>query len=187
MGWSDKLRALRADIARQAPGRHSRLQKLVACLETQGIWAASVYRYGQWVYERPRGKASLPLKASYRVSHKLVEVLAGISVPASAQIGEGLYIGHFGQIIVHPEVVAGKNLSIGQGVTLGTRGLGNQGVPRVGDDVYIGVGAKVLGPVHIGDGARIGAGAVVVRDVPAGATVVGVPGRVLPRKNKEAP
>jgi serine O-acetyltransferase len=186
MGLSERLRALRADIARHLPQGAGGAQAVVACLETQGIWAASVYRYGQWVYERPRGALGVPLKVSYRVSHKLVEVAAGISIPASARIGEGLYVGHFGEVIVHPEVVAGRNLSIGQGVTLGTRGVGSQGAPVLGDDVYVGVGAKILGAVRVGDGARIGAGAVVLEDVPAGATVGGVPARVLKRRGEGA-
>lgn len=124
----------------------------------------------------------MPLKFGYRVLHKGVEVAAGISVPASVDIGPGLYIGHFGQVIVHPDTRAGRNLSIGQGVTLGTRGGGTSGAPVLGDDVYIGVGAKILGPVHIGDGARIGANAVVLDDVPAGATAVGIPARVVKQR-----
>ena len=155
------------------------LRKVALCLETQGIWASTVLRYGQWVYEDQHGLAGVPLKVGYRVLQKTVEVAAGISVPASADIGPGLYIGHFGEVIVHPNTRAGRNLSLGQGVTLGTRGAGTSGAPTIGNDVYIGVGAKVLGPVHIGDGARIGANAVVLDDVPAGATAVGIPARVV--------
>lgn len=177
-----RMQQLRADVRRHlstGADRPGRMGALLVCLETQGVWASAVLRYGQWVYDKDRGLPGLPLKIGYRVLHKGVEIAAGISVPASADIGPGLYIGHFGQIIVHADTRAGRNLSLGQGVTLGTRGGGSVGAPVIGDDVYIGVGAKILGPVHIGDGARIGANAVVLDDVPAGATAVGIPARVV--------
>lgn len=175
----------RADVGRYVRPEMSLLKKVGVCAETQGVWACAVYRFGQWVYEGPRGAGAVPLKASYKVSQKLVEVTTGISLPASAQIGPGLYIGHFGQIFFHKDMVAGKNLSVGQGVTIGEAGVGKGGIPKLGDDVYVGVGAKILGSVSVGDGARVGANAVVVKDVPAGATVVGIPAKVV-RSREEA-
>jgi serine O-acetyltransferase len=70
-------------------------------------------------------------------------------------------------------------LSIGTGVVIGERGLGKGGFPLIGDDVYIGVGAKVLGNVTIGDGAKIGANAVILENIPDGATAVGVPAKII--------
>jgi serine O-acetyltransferase len=78
----------------------------------------------------------------------------------------------------------GERCSLSQGVTIGVLGGPREGVPRIGNDVYIGAGAKVLGDITIGDGAIIGANAVVLSDVPAGATAVGVPARVI---SKESP
>ena len=72
----------------------------------------------------------------------------------------------------------GERCSISHGVTIGVLGGHRPGVPRLGNDVYVGAGAKILGPVTIGDGAIIGANAVVLKDVPAGATAVGVPARI---------
>jgi serine O-acetyltransferase len=97
----------------------------------------------------------------------------GSEIHPAAALGPGFAIIHTVGIVVGHEVVAGKNLVLYQGVTLGHTGQG-QGQPQIGDDVRVGAGAKVLGPVTIGDGAWIGANAVVLADVPAGATVGGV-------------
>ena len=80
----------------------------------------------------------------------------------------------------------GERCSISQGVTIGVLGGERDGVPRLGNDVYIGAGAKILGPVTIGDGAIVGANAVVLEDVPPGATAVGVPARIIQRKQQPA-
>ncbi len=181
VGWKEHLKAFKADVRRYHELGDAGVLQIVG---RQGVWASAVYRYGRWIYERPRGLSGVPLKGSYRVLNKAVEVAAGISLPASAQIDGGLYIGHFGQVIVHPETVAGKNLSIGQGVTIGEKGVGHGGVPVIGDDVYVGVGAKILGGLTVGDGVRVGANAVVVKDVGDEETVVGIPARPVQRKSR---
>jgi serine O-acetyltransferase len=95
------------------------------------------------------------------------------------EIGEGSRFDHGGTgVIIHQRAVIGSGVLIGPQVTIGGRS-GLWDVPVIEDDVYIGNGAKVLGPVRIGRGAKIGANAVVVKDVPAGATAVGVPARIL--------
>lgn len=147
----------------------------------QGLWAVAVYRFGKWVRTVRIPVVSTILKAAAFLAFKLTEVLTGISLPASASIGPGLYLGHFGPTIVHSSAVIGEGCSLGPGVVIGTRGLGSGGAPQLGNDVYVGVGAKILGPVVIGDGARIGANAVVLSSVPDGATAVGVPARILDR------
>jgi serine O-acetyltransferase len=98
---------------------------------------------------------------------------SGAELHPAADIGPGLLLVHTVGIVFGHEVVAGENLVVYQGVTLGHTGRG-EGQPKIGDGVRIGAGAKVLGPVVIGDGAWIGANAVVLGDVPAGATVAGV-------------
>lgn len=104
----------------------------------------------------------------------------GICVPFSADIGPGFYIGHFGGIIVYPLCKIGKNCNMSHGVTLGITQRGkNRGYPTIGDDVYIGPGAKIIGGVKVGNRAAIGANCVVTKDVPDDAVVVGVPGRVI--------
>ena len=104
----------------------------------------------------------------------------GISIPFETQIGSGFYIGHFGGIVVNEECVIGKNCNISHGVTLGVVNRGErQGCPTIGDNVYIGPGAKVVGRINVGNFAAIGANSVVTKDVPDYGVVVGIPGRVI--------
>ena len=104
----------------------------------------------------------------------------GISIPPATQIGGGFFIGHFGGIVVNGKAVIGKNCNISQGVTLGQANRGrNKGVPVLGDNVYIGPGAKVVGAVTIGNNVAIGANCVVTTNIPDNAVVVGIPGKVI--------
>ncbi len=104
----------------------------------------------------------------------------GISIPPETQIGSGFYIGHFGGIVVNDRSVIGKNCNISQGVTLGQANRGkNKGCPILGDNIYIGPGAKIVGAVTIGDNVAIGANCVVTKDIPDNSVVVGIPGKVI--------
>jgi len=178
------LADLRADLERYTGlvrEPMGRLRLLRSLLEAQGVWVVTTYRFGQWANdEAPRPLRKLA-KAVYLAAFKAVEITTGVSLPVHTQIGPGFYIGHFGNIIVHPDTVMGDGCSISQGVTIGVLGGEREGVPRIGNNVYIGAGAKILGPVTIGDGAIIGANAVVLEDVPPGATAVGVPARIIRR------
>jgi serine O-acetyltransferase len=103
-----------------------------------------------------------------------------ISIPWRTKIGPGFYIGHFGQIVVHDRSVIGRNCNISQGVTVGQANRGpRKGYATIGDNVYIGPGAKVVGNVKIGNDVAIGANCVVTKDVPDSAVVAGVPGRII--------
>lgn len=109
-----------------------------------------------------------------------------ITIHSKAEIGEGLLIYHGNGIVIGASVRAGKCLTLEHQVTLGNRIMsdkeGAMESPLLGDHVFIGCGAKVLGGVKVGDHARIGANAVVLQNVPDHATAVGVPARVLPKK-----
>ena len=99
----------------------------------------------------------------------------GCEMPAVAFTGEGLRIPHLNGIIVSDSARMGANCTVFHQVTIGISGVpGKDGAPRIGDGVMIGAGSKILGPVQIGDHVRIGANSVVTKDVPSGATVVGV-------------
>ena len=149
----------------------------------QGIWAIVVYRFGQWTHAFKISVISIILRIIAFFLFKMTEILTGISIPASAKIGKGLYVGHFGSIILHSQVVIGENCSLGPGIVIGTRGLGSKGVPIIGDHVYVGTGAKILGGIRIGNHVRVGANAVVLQDIPDHCTVVGVPGRIIKHAN----
>ena len=108
----------------------------------------------------------------------MVRLIFGIDIPRSVRIGPGIMIHHFGGVVVNPLVVMGAHCTLRHMVTLGNLTEGGP-VPVLGDRVELGVGCSVLGDVRVGEGARIGAHALVLRDVPAGATVGGVPASQL--------
>ncbi|MER3482961.1 MAG: serine acetyltransferase [Meiothermus sp.] len=104
----------------------------------------------------------------------------GIYIPYETQVASGLHIGHFGGIVVNENAIIGKNCNLSHGVTLGQTNRGKrQGSPVIGDNVYIGPGAKVIGHVRVGNNVAIGANCVVTSDIPDNAVVVGIPGRVI--------
>ena len=150
---------------------------LAAVAGDLGAWAVLEYRFRRWVGAGTGARRALrPLSI---LTHRLIQVLAGISISisTSAEIGPGLFIGHFGGIIIGPDVRAGENLSLSQGVTVGA----HRGSPKIGNEVYLAPGAKVFGHIAIGDRVAIGANAVVNKDIPAFSTVVSqvdvLPGR----------
>lgn len=107
----------------------------------------------------------------------------GIMIPYATEIGAGFYIGHFGTIVISPMAIIGKNCNISQGVTVGQTNRGNRlGVPTIGDNVYIGPGAKIIGNIKIGDNVAIGANAVVTKDLPDNAVAVGIPAKIISYK-----
>jgi serine O-acetyltransferase len=104
----------------------------------------------------------------------------GIGIPFITDIGSGFYIGHFGSIFVYPDTQIGKNCNLSTGVTLGVSRRGkNKGCPIIGDDVFIGPGAKIIGAVKVGNNVAIGANSVVTRDIPDNAVVVGIPAKII--------
>ena len=109
--------------------------------------------------------------------------LTGIEIHPAARVGEGLFIDHGMGVVIGETAEIGENVTLYQGVTLGGTGFAaGKRHPTVEDNVTIGSGAKLLGPIRIGHGAKIGANAVVVHDVPAHTTVVGIPARPVKRK-----
>ncbi len=165
-----------------AAGQISLLEKVKLVLLTQGIWALVVYRSGSWcVRNRERlGLFARVLLPVLTVFQKIVEIATGIDIPFTARIGRGLYIGHFGQIILSTRTIMGECCNLSQGVTIGQAGRGaQQFVPVIGDRVYIGPGAKIFGKVSIGSDVAIGANAVVTKDLPDNAVAVGIPAKVI--------
>lgn len=139
-----------------------------------GFWATLAYRFGNWFTKR-NVLLRIPGMILYTLWKLSVEMSWGISISAKAQIGPGLFINHFGCIFIHSDAVIGRNANISQEVTIGVKGNTHGGAPTVGDNVFFGAGAKVLGKIRIGNNAVIGANAVVVKDVEEGWVVGGVP------------
>lgn len=170
---------IKADIDRYAViSKESRLSLI---MYTQGIWASFEYRYSRWVLKHVHipGVRKLLLFAG-RIWHKVIQIATGIDLPPDADIGKGLYIGHFGGIIVAHGARIGENCNLSQGVTIGYAGRGDQrGCPTIGDRVYIAPGAKIVGRITIGNDVAIGANAVVTKDLPDMAVAVGVPAKII--------
>lgn len=104
----------------------------------------------------------------------------GILISCNTQIGAGLFIGHFGGIVINANTKIGKNFSLTQGVSIGRSPRGKRkGYATIGDNVYVGPGAKIVGRVTIGNNVVIGANCVVASDIPDNAVVAGIPGKVI--------
>ncbi len=148
-----------------------------------GVLAVGLHRVAHGLYG-----ADLFLLA--RMVNHLSRFLTAIDIHPGAVIGRNLFIDH-GFVVIGETSVIGDNVTIYQGATLGgtnpTNGIGGKRHPTIGNDVVISLGAAVLGPISVGDGAKVGANAVVMKDVPAGATVVGIPAKPVPMLVKDAP
>ncbi len=148
----------------------------------QGFWAVAVHRFGNWrMGVRPK-LIRVPLTMLYRFLNKWVEWTCGISLPYTVGLGRRVRIWHHGGMVLHARAI-GDDVQIRQNTTFGVARTDRlHDLPTIGDRVDIGCGACLLGNITLGDDSKIGANAVVLIDVPPGATAVGVPARILPRR-----
>lgn len=116
--------------------------------------------------------------------YKHYQYKTGIQMPIGTIVDGGIHFPHFGCQIIHHSALFGQNVWVYQGVTVGSI-RGKEGVPKIGNNVILFSGAKVIGGVTIGDNCVIGAGAVVTRDVPSGCVVAGIPAKVVSQKGEE--
>ena len=120
-----------------------------------------------------------------RLISQIARFFTGIEIHPGAKIGKGLFIDHGMGVVIGETSEIGDNVTIYHGVTLGGNGkTKGKRHPTVGNNVFIGTGAKVLGPINVGDNAKIGANAVVLHDVPKNCTAVGIPAKII-KKNEE--
>jgi len=125
-------------------------------------------------------------KRSAKIVSRAARILFSAHIPPEARIGEGTHLGYGGLgIVLHKEAVIGRNVLVSPGVVIGGRSE-MPGAPIIEDNVLIGVGAKILGPVRIGEGAKVGANAVVIDDVLPGDTVVGIPAHPIVKRSSES-
>lgn len=117
------------------------------------------------------------IKSVAILQYRFWSVVTGAEIPMNTQIGGGLLIPHPNGIVIHSDVKIGPNCLILQQVTIGA--IDDSGTPQIAGHVDIGAGAKVLGPIEIGAHAKIGANAVVLSNVPASKTAVGIPARII--------
>ncbi|PCJ14581.1 MAG: serine O-acetyltransferase [Gammaproteobacteria bacterium] len=115
--------------------------------------------------------------------YKIIRIISGVQIHRSAVIGKGLFLPHFGTIVLNRKATYGDFLTIYHGVTVGAKGNASNDLrcPVIGDNVRLSTGSIILGDVSIGDNVTVGAGAVVVKNVPSGTIVVGNPAKALVR------
>ncbi len=144
-----------------------------------GLHALMAHRFSHWLW-------SHDFKWLARFVSHIARWLTGIEIHPGACIGRRFFIDHGMGVVIGETAVIGDDCTLYHGVTLGgTSWQKGKRHPTLGNDVVVGAGAKVLGPIEIGDGARIGSNAVVLKPVPPGATVVGIPGRLVERKTAQ--
>lgn len=148
---------------------------------TQGFWATFQYRCAHLVFKAIRIHPFRKiLMVPFYFWQKAIEIITGISIPASASIGHSFYIGHFGGIVLNAKTVIGSNCNISQGVTIGVSGTEERrGVPEIGDNVYIGANAVIAGKIKVGNNCLIGACSLVNKDLPDNSVAVGVPAKII--------
>lgn len=169
------LDAIRRDIrvARERdPAKPTTLEVIFAYPGVHAVWG---HRISHWLWRRGR-------RLFARTLAEVTRILTGVEIHPAAKIGPGLFIDHATGVVIGETSEVGEDVTIFHGVTLGGTGRDRgKRHPTIGDRVSIGAGAKILGAIKIGDDSRIGANSVVVKEVPASAVVIGVPGQIVSR------
>lgn len=151
------------------------------------LWAVWNYRFGVWLARRRFPPLRWLLSKCYGFNLFIILITSGICLYRETRIGKDLHLIHSGNISIHPGTVIGDRCGIMHDVTIGTN-MG-EGTPVIGDDVFIGAGAKVLGKIRIGNNVSIAANSLVITDIPDNSTAMGVPAKVwhFPAKREEPP
>ena len=169
------LKAIRADLAiirERDPAARGPLEILLCY---PGFQAVTLHRISHRLW-----RSRLPLKLPARLLSQLGRSLTGVEIHPGARIGSGVFIDHGMGVVIGETSEIGDRCLLYQGVTLGGTGKEHgKRHPTLASEVVVGAGAKVLGAITVGSNTRIGAGSVVVRNVEADCTVVGIPGRVI--------
>lgn len=148
----------------------------------QGFWVMVVYRFGRWRYGVRPPIIRKIFSLLYKFCFKLVQILTGIELPCEVPVGRNFRIDHFGDIIISGYSSFGDDCILRNGVTVGLKNVETKKAPQIGNRVNIGAGAKLLGPIRVGNNVDIGANSVVINDVPDNSIAVGIPARILAKK-----
>lgn len=175
------LNDIDAVIARD-PATRNRVEALLC---SAGLHAIIIYRGSHWLWKRN-------FKLTARVIAQIARFLTGVEIHPGARIGKGFFIDHGMGVVIGETTEIGDNCTLYHGVTLGgSTVFSKKGKntdkrhPTLGNNVIVGAGAQILGPITIGDEVKVGANAVVLKDVEAGFTVVGVPAHQVEKGKKE--
>ena len=174
MGLFNKIKKDFLAVKTRDPAFKNNIELLYAY---PGVWALVTYRIAHAIYKKG-------FKRIARFIMAINQFITNIDIHPAAEIGENVFIDHGIGVVIGETTIIGNNVTIYQGVTLGGVSL-NPGKrhPTIEDDVTIGAGAKILGNITIGKESKIGANSVVVKDVPPYSTVVGIPGKIIKRKD----
>jgi len=174
------LKMLAEDLREKARWNYQddSLPSIVKVLSTDGTLAMVLYRLMQ-------GSRELGLSPLEMVFNKLNSAFGNAVIGRGADFGPGFVLFHSNGVVINKSVRGGSNIHLHHEVTIGSDEAGN--APILGSNIDIGAGAKIIGRVTIGDDARVGANAVVVHDVPAGATVVGIPAKPVRQRTTTSP
>lgn len=162
-------------VLERDPAAHSVLEVLLCYPGLHALW---LHRINHWLWTHERLLLA-------RLLSQVARFVTGIEIHPGARIGRRFFIDHGMGVIIGETTVIGDDVTLYQGVTLGGTGKEKgKRHPTLGNNVYVGAGANVLGNITIGENCRIGAGSVVLRDVPENSTIVGVPGHIVFRNGK---
>lgn len=156
-------------------------------MSNSGLWVLLVYRLRRYIeYEFRLPFVRNMIRMILMIISQFLKVLTSIELPFTVEIGSGCFFPHVGSIVIHYRSKVGNNCTFVQDITIGLAGRGTEeGAPVIGSQVYIGAGARVIGPIVIGDNVVIGANAVVTKDVPDNAVVAGIPAKIVNYKGSQ--
>lgn len=170
---------LKKDIKRYSYNnfKMSKSKMIFKALSHLGFWAVLNYRIGKYIRRKINFKI---IRVITGFNKMIIEILTGISIPYSCEIGGGILIAHFSGIMIASNVKIGCNCTLHQNTTIGAAGRGEKrGEPVIGDNVFIGAGAAILGKIKIADNVAIGANAVVIDNIDENAVVVSHKAKII--------
>ena len=150
-----------------------------------GFRVMVVYRFGRWRYKFKNSLVRKPLSMFYKFLFVRIINKTGIELPCEVVVGKGFRIDHHSGVVVSGYAQFGNSCVIRNGVTIGLKNVDVPKAPKIGNNVDIGAGAKILGDITIGDNVTVGANAVVLNNVPSNCLVVGIPARIIPRGKED--